>query len=89
MLHGLHKTNTAYNYDSLKNTVTRFYPDLIAVEIRSDDITGDSSYLGKNYPREMWMMRYWFPGVEIDGYDWLGKDLEGRRIPDQYWKNEA
>ncbi len=89
VLHGLHKTNTAYNYDSLKNIVNRFQPGIVAVEIRSFDLAGDSSYLKKNYPLEMWMSPYWFPGKEIVGYDWLGEDLEGRMIPEGYWKNES
>ncbi|HYK54919.1 MAG TPA: hypothetical protein VEV15_00445, partial [Flavisolibacter sp.] len=59
-LHGLHKTNKLYNYDSLKATVARLHPDVIAVEIRAEDVASDTAYLKKNYPYEMWMMRYWF-----------------------------
>ena len=89
VLHGLHKTNTAYNYDTLQNIIRRIQPGIVVVEMRSFDLAHDSAYLKKNYPLEMWMSAYWFPGTEIAGYDWLGEDLEGRQVPDGYWKNES
>lgn len=85
-LHGIHKVNENYTYDSLKQIISRINPDLIAVEIRQEDIARDSAYLGKNYPYEMRMMKYWFPGTPIVGFDWLGHDIEGKSIPDNYWK---
>ena len=89
VLHGLHKTNPNYSYDSLRALVARLQPDVIAVEIRPEDITRDTSYLKQNYPYEMWMMRYWFPGAAQAGFDWLGAELEGKPIPEGYWKNAA
>ncbi len=89
VLHGLHKTNTSYNYDSLKNLVSRFEPQIVAVEMRQYDLGADTLYLSKNYPREMWMARYWFPGARIEGYDWLGPDLEGQSIPAGYWRTQS
>lgn len=85
-LHGYHKLNTLYNYDTLKAVITRLNPDVIAVEIRQSDIDMDSNYLKKNYPYEMRMMRYWFPSTEVVGFDWLGEDIEGKQIPVNYWK---
>lgn len=86
-LHGLHKTNPKYNYESLKKMVDSLDPDIIAVEMRQFDVAMDSVYLGANYPFEMRMMRYWFPGKKIVGFDWLGEDIEEKLIPKNYWKS--
>ncbi|WP_207433556.1 hypothetical protein [Sabulibacter ruber] len=85
-LHSLHKTNQNYSYDSLRALVARLNPDIIAVEIRPEDMGEDSSYLKQNYPFEMRMMRYWFPNAALKGFDWLGSDIEGKLIPANYWK---
>ncbi|HAN19697.1 MAG: hypothetical protein A2X13_14345 [Bacteroidetes bacterium GWC2_33_15] len=85
-LHGLHKQNQNYSYDSLKLLINRLNPDLIAVEIREIDVPEDTNYLKKNYPFEMWMMKYWFPATKVEGFDWLGEEIEGKLIPLNYWK---
>ena len=84
-IHNLHKVNDSYNYGSLKQIVSALNPDIIAVEIRPEDIQQDSVYLSKNYPSEMRMMKYWFPKSKIAGFDWLGSDIEGQLIPSNYW----
>jgi hypothetical protein len=86
-LHGIHQTNQSYSYDSLKQLINHFNPEIIAVEIRQEDMDGDSLYLSKNYPYEMRMMKYWFPNTKIVGFDWLGDDIEGKPIPNNYWKD--
>ncbi|HET8838382.1 MAG TPA: hypothetical protein VFM82_05230 [Flavobacteriaceae bacterium] len=88
-LHGLHKVNEKYTYDSLNKIIGRLDPDIIAVEIRPEDINRDSTYLSKNYPYEMRMMKYWFPEAQIAGFDWLGEDIEEKPIPDNYWQEMA
>jgi hypothetical protein len=88
-LHSLHKINQQYTYEHLTAIVQKLKPDVIAVEIRTEDIASDTSYLKKNYPYEMWMMRYWFPTTVIEGFDWLGKDLEGKTIPERYWEHQS
>lgn len=88
-LHGIHKANEQYTYDSVQAIVGRLAPDVIAVEIRSEDITSDTGYLKQNYPYEMWMMRYWFPAATVEGFDWLGTELEGAPIPARYWKDHS
>jgi hypothetical protein len=85
-LHNLHRVNAQYTYDSLIQLIKRLNPDVIAVEIRPEDVDRDSFYLKQNYPYEMWMMKYWFAGKKTEGFDWLGKDVEGKPIPDNYWK---
>jgi hypothetical protein len=59
------------------------------VEIRKEDIVSDTAYLKQNYPYEMWMMRYWFPAATIEGFDWLGTELEGKPIPNRYWQDHS
>ncbi|MBU8883972.1 hypothetical protein KSK37_12825 [Kaistella sp. DKR-2] len=68
-LHTLHQVNSQYSYIQLRQTVAALKPDLIAVEIRSEDLMQDSLYLKKNYPYEMWMMKQWFPAVQTAGFD--------------------
>jgi hypothetical protein len=89
VLHGMHQTNPQYTYDSIQAMVRRLNPDVIAVEIRAEDIGTDTAYLKQNYPYEMWMMPYWFPAVAIAGFDWLGQELEGKPIPPRYWKDHS
>jgi hypothetical protein len=88
-LHRLHRENLQYSYDSLRAAIGRIRPDVIAVEIRPEDIGADTFYLGGNYPCEMWMMRYWFPDARIAGFDWLGADIAGKPIPPDYWNGTA
>lgn len=88
-LHSLHKTNKQYTYEHLKGIIEKVKPDVIAVEIRSEDMASDTSYLKKNYPYEMWMMRYWFPTTTLEGFDWLGAELEGKAIPERYWEQQS
>jgi hypothetical protein len=88
-LHGLHGVNKNYSYDSLKQNIAKLNPDIIAVEIRSEDIDADTIYLKRSYPFEMWMMRYWFPKTKIFGFDWLGDDIEGSPIPKNFWKEKS
>ena len=86
VLHGMHKTNLFYTYDSVKTIVERTGADVIAVEIRPEDMGRDSHYLKKNYPYEMWMMPHWFAQKTVAGFDWLGEDIEGKPIPEAYWQ---
>ncbi|MDR2911551.1 MAG: carboxypeptidase-like regulatory domain-containing protein [Bacteroidales bacterium] len=85
-LHGAHQVNSNYNYDSLKAIIARLNPEIIAVEIRSEDLEQDTLYLQKSYPDEMINMKKWFPDAVIVGFDWLGKDIEGKLIPDNYFQ---
>jgi hypothetical protein len=88
-LHHIHKINANYSYDSLKTIVKRLKPDVILVEIRPEDIAMDTAYLRRNYPLEMWAMKLWFPNHRIEGIDWLGKDIAGKPIPANYWKEQS
>lgn len=86
VLHSMHKTNIFYGYDSVKAVVERTGAAVVAVEIRPEDISRDTIYLKKNYPYEMWMMAQWFPAKTVAGFDWLGADIEGKPIGEDYWQ---
>lgn len=85
-LHGYHKINEAYSYESLRSLLDSLQPGVIAVEIRPEDVGADSAYLAANYPFEMRMPAWWFPEATIEGMDWLGDDLGAGPIPENYWK---
>jgi len=86
VLHGMHQTNIYYTYDSVKALVERTGADVVAVEIRPEDVARDSHYLKKNYPYEMWMAPHWFAQKTVAGFDWLGNDIENVPIPYNYWQ---
>lgn len=88
-LHSLHKSNALYNYDSIQSTIKKINPDVIVVEMRSMDVGEDTNYQKRNYPYEMWMMRYWFPVKTVEGFDWLGEELQGKQIPVRYWQDAS
>lgn len=87
-MHGLHRTSTTYGYDRLYDLVARFRPDLVGVEIRQEDLARPEDYLGRNYPLEMRELarRY---GNRAFGFDWLGEDLAGRPVPEDYWREQS
>lgn len=85
-IHGAHKVNPNYPYDSLFSFVDRLDPDVVGVEIRSEDIDSSLDYLKNNYPYEMYESIGRYSGKIVRGFDWLGADLEGRGIPTNYWQ---
>ncbi len=85
-IHGAHKINPNYSYDSLFNFVEKYNPDIIGVEIRKEDIDSSLAYLQNNYPFEMYESIKKYPAKKVVGFDWLGSELEGKGIPKHYWK---
>jgi pheromone shutdown protein TraB len=83
-IHGRHRTNVKYSYDVLYRWIERLGPDLVGVEIRPEDLAADQGYLRANYPKEMVDLLDTYRGRAF-GIDWLGRDLEGRGIPDKWW----
>lgn len=86
-IHGAHNTNPSYSYDSLFVFIEKYNPDVIAVEIRKEDIDSSISYLKSNYPYEMYECIKKYPSKDVLGFDWLGDDIQGKAIPDNYWKD--
>ncbi len=85
-LHGLHKTNLQYTYDSLFAFIDRLNPDVVAVEIRPEDMNASTNYLKSNYPYEMYECISRYKNKTVLGIDWLGKDIEGIAIAPNYWR---
>ncbi len=87
-LHGAHKDHPAYRYEHLYSAVRDFAPDLVAVEIRQEDLERGEDYLARNYPLEMReLARAWSP--QVRGIDWLGPELEGRPVPEDWWARRS
>jgi hypothetical protein len=85
----LHAENRNYTYEHLRSAIASANPDVILVEIRAEDMAGDTAYLRNNYPEEMRSAGTWFPAKTIEGFDWLGKGIEGRTISPRYWKDSS
>ncbi len=88
-IHGAHKTNPNYSYDSLFTFIERYKPDIIGVEIRKEDIDSSIAYLKSNYPYEMYECITKYPTKKVVGFDWLGDDIAGKTIPKNYWKEKS
>lgn len=87
-LHGLHATNPAFSYETLYETVEGLQPDFVGVEIRPEDMAQSDTYLSRQYPREMIHLLRTY-GDRSFGFDWLGEELEGRSIPESFWRDES
>ncbi len=88
-IHGAHKTNPNYSYDSLFTFIEKYNPDIIGVEIRKEDIDSSVSYLKSMYPFEMYECITKYPTKKVVGFDWLGDDIAGKAIPKNYWKEKS
>ena len=88
-IHGAHKTNPNYTYDSLFAFIDKFDPDIIGVEIRKEDIDSSVSYLKNNYPFEMYESISKYEAKKVIGFDWLGDDIAEKAIPENYWKEKS
>lgn len=84
-MHGLHATSSYYRYEDLYAAVARFEPDRIGVEIRQEDLGRDDEYLKRNYPAEMIHLARAYAD-RVFGFDWLGDDLAGQAVPDDWWQ---
>ncbi len=53
-IHGAHKSNPQYTYQHLFDFITTFNPDVIGIEVRSEDLPYGTNYLKELYPFEMY-----------------------------------
>lgn len=88
-IHGAHKVNPNYSYDSLFAFIEKYDPDIIGVELRKEDIDSSASYLKSNYPYEMYECITKYFSKKVFGFDWLGDDIAGKAIPVNYWKERS
>lgn len=84
-IHGAHAKNANYSYQALFAYIEKIQPDVIGVEIRSNDIDSSAAYLKNSYPMEMYEIKNRFSAKTIYGFDWLGDDIKGKAIPKNYW----
>ncbi len=84
-LHGLHAKTPTYTYDDLYKIVRDFHPDFIGVEMRQEDLPRGEDYQRRNYPKEMVDLAHEF-APNAYGFDWLGDDIAGAAVPDDWWK---
>ena len=85
-MHQFHKDHPSFDYDRLFQVIDKFQPDHVGVEIRPEDIGADETYLSRNYPFEMIELSKRYGDDQCFGFDWLGEDIAGQPIPDNYWK---
>ncbi len=85
-IHGAHRTNPNYSYDDLYAFIEKTNPDIVGVEIRPEDMDSSVNYLKSNYPSEMFESISKFQEKKFIGFDWLGDNIKGKAIPENYWK---
>lgn len=86
-IHGGHTKNTKYTFAHVSRIIENFKPDIIAVEIRPEDMDQDTIYLKKFYQPEMIMARMGYPGVRKIGIDYMGAETVGKHLPDNFSKD--
>ncbi|MDP1795824.1 MAG: hypothetical protein Q8K53_00775, partial [Daejeonella sp.] len=52
-IHGGHKKNVNYNFEHVRQIIQNFKPDIIALEIRPEDMNRDTTYLKAFFNPEM------------------------------------
>ncbi len=86
-IHAGHKKNVNYNFEHVRTIIKNFKPDIIALEIRAEDLDQDTSYLHKFYNPEMVMFRNEFPEAKKAGIDFMGSDVAGKPLPENFLKD--
>ncbi|HKK09633.1 MAG TPA: hypothetical protein VJ939_02300, partial [Bacteroidales bacterium] len=86
-LHGAHRKNLNYTYDTLFRFIEKYNPDIIGLEIRPEDVGCEQSYLENFYPHEFHQCIEQFPEKDFYGFDWLGEAGEGQPLSDSYFEN--
>ena len=84
-MHGLHEDHQGFDFEDLFRLVRDFEPDLVGVEIRPEDMGAEEEYLRANYPYEMVELAVLYADSAF-GFDWLGDDIAGRRVPAGHWQ---
>lgn len=88
VMHGLHKENNVYSYDDIFGVINKFSPEVIAVEIRPEDIGESVQYLEKFYPYEMVQTKIRYKNkCKLYGFDWFEEAVEGKLLWDDYFNS--
>lgn len=86
-IHGGHKKNVKYTFDHVRNIIKNFNPDIIALEIRPEDMDQDTIYLKASFNPEMILFKNEFPKAKKLGIDYMGSDVEGKLLPPDFMKD--
>ncbi|MBK0403740.1 hypothetical protein I5M27_12135 [Adhaeribacter sp. BT258] len=87
-VHKFHLSNPNYPYAKVTQQIQKFGPDIIAIEIRPEDLQEDTTYLKQFYPLEMRQVLKDFPREKVRGLDWYGEEMRGKKMPADVFKNE-
>ncbi|MFC5272343.1 hypothetical protein [Adhaeribacter terreus] len=87
-IHKFHLSNPNYPYAKVTQLIQTFNPDIIAIEIRPEDLKEDTTYLKQFYPLEMRQVLKDFPLEKVRGIDWYGEEMRGKKMPSDVFKNE-
>ena len=70
--------------------IEKYNPDVIGVEIRTEDINESKEYLHISYPSEMIETVHKFSKhIKVYGFDWLGEDIKNKKLSREYWRNKS
>ncbi len=87
VLHGFHKESVVCSYQHIFDFVQQYNPEVLCIEIRAEDLHKEDGYLERIYPFEMVeLKRRYVDQIEVIGVDWLGTDIEGIEVPENYFK---
>lgn len=86
-IHGGHYKNVNYNFEHIRNIIQNFKPDIIALEIRQEDMNQDTTYLKRFYNPEMILFKNSFPETRKAGIDNMGADMKGKPLPLNFVKD--
>ncbi|MDP4282789.1 MAG: hypothetical protein Q8891_00050 [Bacteroidota bacterium] len=87
-IHNAHETNPRYSFQNLLKIIDNFKPDLIAIEIRQEDMhQHDTLYLNTFYRPDMILVKDQFPAIPKVGIDFEGNDMVGKTLPMNYRKD--
>jgi hypothetical protein len=86
-IHAGHKKNISYNFNHVREIIKNFKPDIIALEIRPEDLDQDTIYLHKFYNPEMIMFLNEFPEAKKAGIDFMGKDVANKPLPENFLRD--
>ena len=79
-IHGGHYKNPNYSFEHIRHIIQNFKPDIIALEIRQEDLNQDTTYLKRFYNPEMILFKNSFPEAQKAGIDEMGKDMRGKPL---------
>ena len=88
-LHKVHQSNPNYSYEDLYQFIQNFNADVIGIEVRPEEMDSGVNVIKEMYPLEMATIKEQFGNKIMYGFDWWGKDFEGKLITREVWNTES